>query len=68
MSVIAILRQLTFMASPKSFSLIDLSYLPAEKLPEAHRAASTDFSASSAAQKKFLQQVSLFACHFRLLQ
>ena len=32
-SEIAILRHLTFMASPKSFLLNDLSCLPAEKLP-----------------------------------
>ena len=33
MSVIAIFRQLTSNSSCKSFALIDLPYLPAQKLP-----------------------------------
>jgi hypothetical protein len=67
MSVNGIFRQLTLMASPKSFSLIDLPSLSARNYP-ARMAASTDLPAPPAATKEIAcSQVSSFACRFRFL-
>jgi hypothetical protein len=66
MSAMGIFRQLTSRASCKSFSLIDLPCLPAEKTAHG-MAASTDLPAPPLLQKKFLPHVSSFACHFRFM-
>ena len=47
-------QQVTSEDSCKSFSLIGLPYLPAEKLPQERMAASTDLPVPPAATKKIL--------------
>jgi hypothetical protein len=61
MSAIAIFRHLTFMASPKSFPLIDLPYYE----PIARMAASIDFHLRPQLQGNSCPNVSSFLHRFR---